>query len=60
MELLQTIVAEKKICLKVAQDKAEKAMAKADTATNKAADAIRDLAAAIRRIKALEDRPRNG
>ena len=60
VEVLEAKVAEQKICLKAATEKAEKAMAKADTATNKAADANRDLATAIRRIKALEDRPRNG
>ena len=60
VEVLEGKVAEQKISLKLATEKAEKAMAKADTATNKAADANRDLATAIRRIKALEDRPRNG
>ena len=58
--MLEAKLAEQKVSLKLATEKAEKAMAKADTATNKAADANRDLVTAIRRIKALEDRPRNG
>ena len=60
VEVLEAKVAEQKICLKAATEKAEKVMAKADTATSKAVGANRDLTAAIRRIKALEDRPRNG
>ena len=60
VEVLEAKLAEQKVSLKLATEKAEKAMAKADTATNKAADANRDLVTAIRRIKALEDRPRNG
>ena len=60
VKALETKVAEQKISLKAATEKADRVMAKADTAANKAADATRNLATAIRRIKALEDRPRNG